>query len=244
MRRRSIPPVHPDPRETAHDAHDLRNLLASVIGHAELQLDRVVQDGHDAALARSLEAIHHTASKAAGICEQLIGRMRSGFAHPPEPVALAEVARAAVRILEAHGAEPPRVELEGPEELTVLADRPGLERAVLNLLWNAHEANAIGAAPGGALSTRWGSDAAGPWLEVADRGPGLPEGRLGSLAEPFLSGRASAAGGVRGLGLDAVLETLRRCGGRLQGRNAPGGGAVLRMEFPVPAAEAAGGRVG
>ena len=255
MRRPQSPPVVPEVSAAAHYAHDLRNLLATVLGHAELQLDqldpgdRAAGEAEGSSLARSLQAIHLTAGKAAAICEEMVLELRRGAApaRPPERFALAEVARAAAEVVRARSGSPLRLDLDGCEEVEVLASRPCVERAVLNLLWNAQEASQSVSADRARVRTRGGQAAAGPGGEVAAPGPGRPEGRLGDLTQPFrsvqrpASGAGAGGGGggepgrPRGLGLTTVQETMRRCGGQLRGRNAPGGGAVIRLEFPNPA---------
>ena len=61
---------------------------------------------------------------------------------------------------------------------------------------------------------------------------GLPDGSLAGLLEPYRSSKCGTSeGSVRGLGLYAAAVIMRFHGGRLTGRNVPGGGAEIRMEF-------------
>ena len=122
--------------------------------------------------------------------------------------------RGALMLMPAEGGEP-----------EVLGRREELERALLNLLWNGLEAQS--GAPAAELLVRWGETPAGAWVEVGDRGPGLPGDMLGDLAD---AGRSTRGKG-RGLGLNAVARTMQRHGGRLRGGAREGGGALLRLEF-------------
>ncbi len=76
------------------------------------------------------------------------------------------------------------------------------------------------------------------WLEVADRGPGIPDGEKARLLQPFQrheSSRNRATGGS-GLGLAVVQGAVRQHGGQLWLLDRPGGGLIVRMQVPAVAA--------
>ncbi|HZI94254.1 MAG TPA: ATP-binding protein, partial [Patescibacteria group bacterium] len=101
-----------------------------------------------------------------------------------------------------------------------------LGQLFLNLLLNACEAQ-----PGGgevSVSTRSGPD--GVTLEIADRGPGLPEQDAARIFEPFYSTKEST-----GLGLSVCHAIVRQHGGEIQVENRRGGGALFRLSFPTSA---------
>lgn len=71
-------------------------------------------------------------------------------------------------------------------------------------------------------------------IEVRDHGPGLPEAELERVLAPFYrveGSRHRGSGGV-GLGLSIAHDIVRRHGGRLQLRNAPGGGLLATVALP------------
>lgn len=71
-------------------------------------------------------------------------------------------------------------------------------------------------------------------VEVADRGPGLPEAELEQVLAPFYrveSSRNRHSGGI-GLGLSIAHDIARRHGGTLVLRNRMGGGLVAALELP------------
>jgi len=77
-------------------------------------------------------------------------------------------------------------------------------------------------------------------IRVRDHGPGVPEGALPYIFEPFYrvgDARERATGGV-GLGLTIVYRAIRLHGGTVRAANAPGGGLVV--ELSLPAASEAG----
>jgi signal transduction histidine kinase len=68
-------------------------------------------------------------------------------------------------------------------------------------------------------------------LAVRDRGPGVASAQLPLLFEPFHRGEDERIRTTRGtgLGLALVKRLVERMGGRVEGRNAPGGGFEVRI---------------
>jgi signal transduction histidine kinase len=117
------------------------------------------------------------------------------------------------------------VVVEAPNGLVVRADAGQLRRALLNLARNAAAAMqgragdvvlAASAAPGRVR------------LEVRDRGPGVPADLRDKIFTPFFTTREKGTG----LGLAFVREIVRDHGGDVTVADAPGGGAVFRIELP------------
>jgi len=219
--------------ELAHFAHDLRNLLATVIGHADLQAGAHATDGEPELMA-SLNAIATAAGRASSLCEEMLVQARDGEQQVVE-VDLGAVAGIAARIFETNLDRRVRLEVLPSKDLMVVAEAARLERSILNLLWNARDAVAASATNDSVVNEiclSWGGDAEAIWLEVADTGAGLPEGRIGDLTKAFHSTHGGDE--VRGLGLHSVAAAMDAFGGRLLGTNCPdGGGARLKLEFPV-----------
>ncbi len=141
---------------------------------------------------------------------------------------LDEVVGGALRRAEAgHG--PLRAELDLPEALTLVSvDGPLLEQLLINLLVNARRH-----APEGPVRLRAWTSAEALELEVADRGPGIPEAFRERIFDKFfrLPGRPQD-GGV-GLGL-AICEAIARAhGGRIWAEAREGGGAAFRVTLPL-----------
>ena len=72
-------------------------------------------------------------------------------------------------------------------------------------------------------------------IEIADRGPGVPEDALSRLFEPFYrpeAARGRTTGGS-GLGLAITKRCIEACQGTVTARNREGGGLVVGIELPV-----------
>ncbi len=221
-----------EPLEAALAAHDIKNLLGAVIGHADLQLHALSKGGKEGMNAKdlraSLKAMRLSASHALTLCEEMLA-LADGRPPRLSPINLASLAREAVEIFDALAGDAVQVEAHGAQSLSVLGHRSDLQRTLLNLMWNAFEA--MDGQERKKIMVRWGTADSGSYVEVVDAGPGLPTGHLADLTRPFQSNKG-AGGQVRGLGLHAAARIMRRHGGRLLGQNRQqGSGAVLRMQF-------------
>ncbi len=112
------------------------------------------------------------------------------------------------------------------QPVMVLADRIRLEQVIINLLRNALDAIKDRPSPQIDLLLSQGETAT---LMVRDNGPGI--GDLASLFEPFYTTKKPGEG--VGLGLAISSGIVNDLGGRLTGRNAPGGGAVFEIQLPL-----------
>lgn len=202
-------------RFIADVAHELRTPLAVLNMHVDaLPEDRIKRD-----LQRTVYRLG-----------QMVGQMLDAerlvlAARQREPVDLVALARGAVAEIAplaiasgyelAFSSEQERIVAEG--------DRHALGRALANLLGNA-------VAHGGGSGTVAVRVGAPGWIEVADEGPGLPEGAGERVFEPFHRERWDKDG--CGLGLHLVREIMRAHEGeaRLVGA---GSGAVFRLELPA-----------
>ena len=114
----------------------------------------------------------------------------------------------------------------------ILLDRRRACQALVNVIDNA----AQHAPPGSRLEVliETVERAGRGWSQVTvrDHGPGFREAELPRLFEPFYSRRE----GGTGLGLPIVLKIVDGHGGEVEAANAPDGGAVVRLRFPLPAA--------
>jgi signal transduction histidine kinase len=80
-------------------------------------------------------------------------------------------------------------------------------------------------------------------MSVRDFGPGVSEGELERIFEPFYRVQESRdrGSGGHGLGLSIAANAVRRHGGTIQAANADGGGLIVRISLPLNANQAARG---
>lgn len=120
------------------------------------------------------------------------------------------------------------VTVELPRDLPLLKVDPVLfEQVLINLLENASRYTPAGTPI--AITAR--ADAEHVTIEVADRGPGIPERALERIFEKFQRGVAVTPGGV-GLGLAICRGIVEAHGGTIRAANQDGGGAVFTLSLP------------
>jgi signal transduction histidine kinase len=118
----------------------------------------------------------------------------------------------------------------GPQPVWVFADHRRVERAVLNLVSNAHKFSPPGAEIRLGVTT---IDDDVAW-EVADSGPGIPPAAQERLFERFFVNAPDGSTGGSGLGLPIVLASAQAHGGRVEVDSEVGLGSIFR--FIIPAA--------
>ena len=96
-----------------------------------------------------------------------------------------------------------------------------LNQVWTNLIDNAVDAmSANGAGSAKQLTVRTARDPMGVLAEIADTGPGIPQGILNRIFDPFFTTKPVGEG--TGLGLDAVSRILRRHRGDIRVESKPG----------------------
>ena len=201
-------------------SHDLRTPLAKIRLASELLRDA---GQGDPALLDTLDRSLHGLD---GLLTQFLDYARAAqpteAAPPAQPLELRAFLTEALAL--APGLPLPAL-VEGPP-VHCTARPPALRRLVLNLVSNAQH---HGAAP---IELACGTQAGAAWLEVRDRGPGIPPERVAALMRPFERGDASR-GGPPGTGLGlAIVERLARSEGlRLSLLPREGGGLVARVSW-------------
>lgn len=121
------------------------------------------------------------------------------------------------------------LEVRSPASM-VRGDPKLLRRLLRNLLENARRHGGEGVID---IAVGQGEGADRLRVEVADRGPGVPDTERERVFEPFyrVRGASESAGGV-GLGLSLVRQIAHRHGGEVRCLAREGGGSVFRVELP------------
>jgi signal transduction histidine kinase len=120
--------------------------------------------------------------------------------------------------------------VESSERVVVDGDPLALKRLLVNLVDNALKF-------GSTARARVTAEGDVAVIEVEDNGPGVPEGEIERVFEPFHRvevSRSRATGGI-GLGLSVVRAVARGHGGDVVLRNRPCGGLSARVTLPIAA---------
>jgi two-component system, NtrC family, sensor histidine kinase PilS len=126
---------------------------------------------------------------------------------------------------------PERVRVSGlAAGIEVSADPSQLRQIVWNLCENALK-HGVQRSPDQVVEIRYGrmNPTARPFLEIADRGPGVAAEHSERIFEPFFSG-----GRGTGLGLFLARELAQTNGATLLYEARPGGGSIFRLVFADP----------
>lgn len=206
--------------------HDFNNQLQTAIVYASFLLE------HD--LDREARADAEVVAQAARRASQLVGQLLSFTRSVPSYPVLLDVNPVVqeVRPMLASAARRIPIELELDAETSrILADVGQLQLALVVLTQNA-----IDAMPhGGSVTVRTRSvrDGREPAVELAviDDGVGMDAETLRHAFEPFFTTKDDTEG--TGLGLYAVQDFVRSCGGRVHVDSEVGVGTEVRLVFPA-----------
>jgi two-component system, OmpR family, phosphate regulon sensor histidine kinase PhoR len=119
-------------------------------------------------------------------------------------------------------------------DLWITADVERLERALFNLLDNAHKYTP----PGGQIALTVEAQRSTVIISVADDGPGIPADEQQHIFERFYRLERTRRNAGTGLGLPIVRAVVELHGGRLWVESAPGRGSTFFVALPVSAAAA------
>lgn len=120
-----------------------------------------------------------------------------------------------------------------PDLPMVSVDLVLFAQALANLLDNAVKYSK----PQTPIEIRAGQEADHVFIEVADRGIGIPEAELPHIFDKFYRANGGNGRGGSGLGLSICQGIVEFHNGRLYAQNRPGGGSRFTIELPLPAAE-------
>lgn len=205
-------------------SHDLRTPLAKIRLASELLRDSPQAGQGDKDLLDTLDRSLHGLD---GLLTQFLDYARAS--HPAEqerPAVDIELREFLADTLVLAPGLPQPVLAAGPA-VARRARPQALRRLVLNLIVNAQN---HGAPP---IELACGVENGAAWIEVRDRGPGIPPARVDELKRPFQRGDA-ARGGQPGSGLGlAIVERIARAeGATLTLLARDGGGLVARVGWP------------
>lgn len=226
----------------ADAAHQIRTPLASL----RLQAELAAEEDDPESLRRSVARIHRNAVEASQLTSQLLSHamvIHRSEALEPENIDLAALLDHVVQRARPISDDVLiRLDIdEAAEQAFIAGDPISLTEAMTNLVDNAVKY----AGQGGDVTVRLGPLPEGGFqIDVADRGPGIPDAEKEGVLQRF--GRGSAGTGTigSGLGLAIVKAVADAHGGGLRLLDRPGGGLIVRLEFPQAPASGSATRSG
>ncbi len=197
-------------------AHEIRNPLASLKGHAQLLEEQLADNERRRGKARR---IVNEAVRLEELTKSLLDFVRAGALKEGE----ADPRGLAIRAAEMVDAARVTVDaVDAPRGWPLDAMR--MEQVLVNLLRNGLQASPASAS----VDLRVAAEEGGLVFEVADRGKGIPEEMRERLFDPFVTGRTQGTG----LGLAVVHRVTERHGGNVRVRDRDGGGTIFRVWLP------------
>jgi two-component system sensor histidine kinase PilS (NtrC family) len=216
-------------RLSASIAHEIRNPVGAMSHAGQLLAESEKLTADD---KRLTEIIRSNADRVSTIINNVLQLSRREATHL-ERLSLPEwVEEFRTEFCETMQWSPDRLQVSSPPtDIEVRADPTQLHQVVWNLCDNAIRHACSGNA-GSAIEIRIGrlTPSARPYLEIADRGPGVAVENLERIFEPFFSG---GRGGT-GLGLFLARELAQTNGATLLHEPRSGGGSIFRLVFADP----------
>ncbi len=228
-------------------AHHFNNQLQSVMGNLELAADGLSSKKES---IENLDDALQSARKAADVSKMMLsylGQVHSKY----EPLNLSDICRNYLPLLEASKSKEIGLVTDFENPGPVISSNPNqIQQIITNIINNSIEAGSLGnesirmtvktvlsseISPINRFPIEWLPDEKKyACIEVADSGSGIDEKDIERIFDPFFSKKFAG----RGLGLSVVLGIIRTHNGAVTVESASGSGTVLRIFFPVAAADA------
>jgi two-component system sensor histidine kinase PilS (NtrC family) len=216
-------------RLSASIAHEIRNPIGAMSHAGQLLAESPVvgPDGQ-----RLTDIIRVNARRVSQIVESVLALSRRKQTQPERLQLvpwLEDFAREFVQTLELY--EGAVAVTDATMDVEAEMDPTHLHQIVWNLCDNAVKyASATAGAIAVELNCGYLETSGRPFIEVADRGPGVKPGNVEEIFEPFFTGQP----GGTGLGLYISRELAERNGATLRYHARPGGGSLFRVVFADP----------
>ena len=230
-------------RLTGGVAHDFNNILAAILGYAELSRETLADNPEQ--VAHYLDNIYESGIRGSQLVKQLLSFSR-GEPTKLHPVDVSLIIDSTFKVLRATIPSTITMDqnIESKEQM-IVADQTQLHQAVMNMVVNARDAMdgpghiEVGSRRvcGDFHCSSCYDDFNGDYIEVyvRDTGPGIYADRLARIFEPFYTTKEVGRG--TGMGLSIVHGIVHNAGGHVIVESVPGEGSCFRLMFPALAQE-------
>jgi signal transduction histidine kinase len=202
-------------------AHEVKNPLAAIKGLST----HMARSATDPKMAERLAIVAAEADRLKEIVDGFLSFSRGLDEMHVVAMHPFEVARELTLLLEVRAGEAGvALEVTGPSDLTINADRRQLRQALLNLVLNAIQASPSGQT----VRVEVGRECAGASIRVIDRGSGMSPEVLERIRRPYFTTRE----GGSGLGIAVARGLVEQHGGGLKYESAPGNGTTVTIHLP------------
>ncbi len=218
-------------------AHDINNILASVLMNADmLALQFGTRDSVTESERECVEDIRLAARRGADLAKRILDHSKAGTSSDDTNVDLGALIRDVIQLLRRTFGAGVKIEYDLAPGVIVRGNRGSLQQVAMNLLVNARDALEGSGVITVQLSV---TDTAQPEVAFADRhavfsvrdnGKGIPADVQPHILEPYFS---TKQGNGSGVGLATVSDVVRDHGGRLSFFSEFGRGAVFTVTLPT-----------
>jgi CheY-like chemotaxis protein len=210
--------------------HELNQPLAAILGNAQAALrsmERGVSDLKE--LREVFEDIVADDRRAAGVIRSIRSKIERGVPGH-KPLQLNDLVKEIVRIARSKCLEKNiSIDMDLDSSLPLTTGDPAqLKQVILSLIVNAFEAIKALDRPGKLILRTRQADRE-LVLDVVDSGAGIPQDKLNSIFDPFVTTKADALG----MGLPLSRSIMIKHNGRLWAENNVKGGATFHVALPV-----------
>jgi len=210
-------------------AHNFNNILAAILGHAQL----IKRDSNDEGLAQRIEIIEHAALDGA----QTVRRIQAFGMQQTDSmdgiVDLNQLIGDSTTLTKARWCDEAEarglkydVEVDLQEMPAIRGSASELKEVFVNIILNALDAMP----QGGRLRIATETKGAFAAVSITDNGIGMPTEVQGHIFEPFFTTKGMSG---TGLGLAVSYSIIERHGGRIDARSSPGKGTTFVISLPA-----------
>ncbi|MGH7268320.1 MAG: GAF domain-containing protein, partial [Candidatus Rokuibacteriota bacterium] len=210
-------------------AHDFNNILAAIMGRAQLLLTQVEEPRYQ----RQLRIIETAAQDGARTVRRIQEFTRVRRARPFEPVNVGQLIAEVLEVTRSRWKDDAmargiayEMRVSGGPVPPVAGDPSELREVLVNLVFNALDAMPTG----GRVTIRLGADDERVQCDVTDTGVGMTGDVRRRVFDPFFTTKAEKG---TGLGLSVAYGIIARHGGGIEARGEPGRGSTFTIRLPV-----------